>query len=155
MYVGKVRLRNIRGFEELDFDLERPGGGYAGWTVFTGDNGSGKSALLKAIAIGLTGRDTARSLQPSFHRWIREGAAAQVASIELEIVLCAEDDALVESGRSPESAFPAKLVLKNGGKDATLEPVIPAEETFPYTLRVVSGALSSNGSTSMGSVVSK
>jgi polyribonucleotide nucleotidyltransferase len=33
-----------------------------------------------------------------------------------------------------------------------LEPVIPAEETFPYTIRVVSEALSSNGSTSMGSV---
>jgi polyribonucleotide nucleotidyltransferase len=33
-----------------------------------------------------------------------------------------------------------------------LEPVIPAEESFPYTIRVVSEALSSNGSTSMGSV---
>jgi polyribonucleotide nucleotidyltransferase len=30
--------------------------------------------------------------------------------------------------------------------------VIPAEESFPYTIRVVSEALSSNGSTSMGSV---
>ncbi len=36
--------------------------------------------------------------------------------------------------------------------ERALEPVIPAEETFPYTLRVVSEALSSNGSTSMGSV---
>jgi len=36
--------------------------------------------------------------------------------------------------------------------ERALEPVIPAEETFPYTLRVVSEVLSSNGSTSMGSV---
>jgi polyribonucleotide nucleotidyltransferase len=36
--------------------------------------------------------------------------------------------------------------------ERALEPVIPAEETFPYTIRVVSEALSSNGSTSMGSV---
>ena len=36
--------------------------------------------------------------------------------------------------------------------ERALEPVIPAEESFPYTLRVVSEALSSNGSTSMGSV---
>ncbi|HET9588631.1 MAG TPA: polyribonucleotide nucleotidyltransferase, partial [Anaerolineales bacterium] len=36
--------------------------------------------------------------------------------------------------------------------ERALEPVIPAEESFPYSLRVVSEALSSNGSTSMGSV---
>ena len=36
--------------------------------------------------------------------------------------------------------------------ERALEPVLPAEESFPYTLRVVSEALSSNGSTSMGSV---
>ncbi len=33
-----------------------------------------------------------------------------------------------------------------------LLPMIPSEEEFPYTIRVVSEVLSSNGSTSMGSV---
>ncbi len=33
-----------------------------------------------------------------------------------------------------------------------LEPVIPAEESFPYTIRVVSEVLSSNGSTSQASI---
>ncbi len=36
--------------------------------------------------------------------------------------------------------------------ERALEPVIPTEESFPYAIRVVSEALSSNGSTSMGSV---
>ena len=36
--------------------------------------------------------------------------------------------------------------------ERALVPVIPSEEDFPYTLRLVSEALSSNGSTSMGSV---
>ncbi len=36
--------------------------------------------------------------------------------------------------------------------EAALRPMIPAEDTFPYTLRLVSEALSSNGSTSMASV---
>lgn len=36
--------------------------------------------------------------------------------------------------------------------ERALEPVIPASESFPYAIRVVSEALSSNGSTSMGSV---
>ncbi len=36
--------------------------------------------------------------------------------------------------------------------ERALEPVLPAEESFPYAIRVVSEALSSNGSTSMGAV---
>jgi polyribonucleotide nucleotidyltransferase len=36
--------------------------------------------------------------------------------------------------------------------ERAIEPIIPAEESFPYTIRIVSEALSSNGSTSMGSV---
>lgn len=36
--------------------------------------------------------------------------------------------------------------------ERAVEPVIPNEETFPYTIRIVSEALASNGSTSMGSV---
>ncbi|MBR6756202.1 MAG: polyribonucleotide nucleotidyltransferase, partial [Peptococcaceae bacterium] len=36
--------------------------------------------------------------------------------------------------------------------ERALLPVIPSEEEFPYTIRVVSEALESNGSTSMGSV---
>jgi polyribonucleotide nucleotidyltransferase len=36
--------------------------------------------------------------------------------------------------------------------ERALEPMIPAQETFPYTLRLVSEALESNGSTSMASV---
>jgi len=36
--------------------------------------------------------------------------------------------------------------------ERALEPMIPSEEEFPYTIRLVSEALESNGSTSMGSV---
>ncbi len=36
--------------------------------------------------------------------------------------------------------------------ERALEPVIPSEETFPYTLRLVSEVMSSNGSSSMASV---
>jgi energy-coupling factor transporter ATP-binding protein EcfA2 len=124
MYIHAVSLRNIRGFETLDFKLARPDGKYAGWTVFTGDNGSGKSTLLKAIAVCLTGKDTARALQPSFHRWIRQGALGGESSIQLEIVRSEEDE---RAGQSPPPVkpFPAKLLLQNGGKETTLSAPIP------------------------------
>ena len=126
MYIKQIILKNIRGFSEVNFDLSRRDGRYAGWTVFTGDNGSGKSTLLKGIAVGLVGKDASRALQPSFNRWIRDGVGSDESFIQLEIVRCKDDDALVETGRAPSAEFPAKIVLKNGGKEIILQAATPA-----------------------------
>ena len=58
MYIDTIRLENIRGFRELKFSFDRGQGQYAGWTVLTGDNGSGKSTVLKAMALLLVGAST-------------------------------------------------------------------------------------------------
>ena len=58
MYIDTIRLENIRGFRELEFSFDRGQGQYAGWTVLTGDNGSGKSTVLKAMALLLVGAST-------------------------------------------------------------------------------------------------
>jgi predicted ATPase len=121
MYINKITLKNIRGFENLEFDLARGAGKYAGWTVFTGDNGSGKSTLLKAIAVALTGKDTARSLQPSFHRWIREDAEPQEAAIELMVVPEKGIDDFSEKGQTAYKPFSAKIVLKSIGKETGID----------------------------------
>lgn len=125
MFVRNVSLRNIRGFEALEFNLERPEGGGAGWTVITGDNGSGKSTLLKAIALCLTGKDTARALQPDLHGWIRHGADPKEAHVELEIDQDESDDELSGTGRTPKGGFPAKIVLNNGGRETSITSATP------------------------------
>ncbi|AGX87363.1 AAA family ATPase [Candidatus Symbiobacter mobilis] len=121
MYIDKITLKNIRGFEHLEFDLCRGDSQYAGWTVFTGDNGAGKSTLLKAIAVALTGRDVARSLQPSFHRWIREGAENQESKIELMILPEIKADEFSEKRKTAYKKFPATVVLQSTGKDTSIE----------------------------------
>lgn len=121
MYIDRITLKNIRGFENLEFDLCRGDAKYAGWTVFTGDNGAGKSSLLKAIAVALTGRDVARSLQPSFHRWIREGAENQESKIELMIVPEKGTDEFSEKGQTAYKKFPATVILKFNEKDTSIE----------------------------------
>jgi predicted ATPase len=132
MYIDKISLQNVRGFDSLNFNLARPDGTHAGWTVFTGDNGSGKSTLLKAIALCLTGKDTARALQPSFHRWIRDGSTSE-SSIQLELFQCADDDFMAEKGRTPgTSTFPAKVTLKNGGKETNIDVAIPTDKPKNY-----------------------
>lgn len=49
--------------------------------------------------------------------------------------------------------WPSRREVGHGAlAERALEPVIPPEEKFPYTIRVVSEIMSSNGSTSMASV---
>jgi polyribonucleotide nucleotidyltransferase len=57
------------------------------------------------------------------------------------------------TGEVSPSRGPKRREIGHGAlAERALEPMIPAQETFPYTLRLVSEALSSNGSTSMASV---
>lgn len=82
MYVKKIHLENLRGFPTLDFDFERPGEKYGGWTVILGGNASGKSTLLKAIALCLMGPDDGRQLiVPA--GWVGSGGPKAEAKVEL------------------------------------------------------------------------
>ncbi len=56
-------------------------------------------------------------------------------------------------GEARSSRGPGRREIGHGAlAERALEPVIPSKEEFPYTIRVVSEVLSSNGSTSQGSV---
>jgi len=53
--IEKVRIRGYRGFQDVTVDLRH------GLNIFVGDNESGKSTLLEAIALALTGYVNSRS----------------------------------------------------------------------------------------------
>ena len=57
------------------------------------------------------------------------------------------------TGETKPMRSPGRREIGHGAlAERALEPMIPSEEKFPYAIRVVSEALESNGSTSMGSV---
>ena len=55
-----------------------------------------------------------------------------------------------ETGRV--GGFNRRMIGHGALAEKALEPVIPSKENFPYTIRLVSETMSSNGSSSMGSV---
>ena len=92
MYISRVRLKNIRGFSgrrNVDLTLTRPDGSHAGWTVLAGRNGSGKTSLLRAIALTVGGPGVAPGLIPDLRTWMTVGMKA--SSSVLQLVTAPED----------------------------------------------------------------
>ncbi|ARQ70240.1 AAA family ATPase [Streptomyces marincola] len=72
MYLSRLRMSEIRGFHgrrAIDLPFVRPDGTFAGWTVIAGRNGSGKTSLLRAIALTLAGDRVAENLAPDYPNW--------------------------------------------------------------------------------------
>jgi AAA domain, putative AbiEii toxin, Type IV TA system/AAA domain len=118
MYIQRVVLEDLKGFKSLDFSFQRPDGNHAGWTVLTGDNGSGKTAVLKAIALALVGPDVGRALQPSLRGWIREGTEKAEIAVQIKV----DDEDKFTTGRRYLQPFWAELELqKNGGPEVSIK----------------------------------
>ena len=81
MYVQKVSLENIRSIKKLEMEFPNP----AGWHVIIGDNGSGKSTVVKTIAFCIVGPKQVAYLRQSPTNWIN--FQAQSGSIKVEIHL--------------------------------------------------------------------
>lgn len=107
MYLKSITIDNLRGFKELHFDFERPDGCYAGWTVFVGGNASGKSTLLKGIALALMGPDAGRQLMGSTAGWIH--GDERRAETKLDIVWDTTADSFKRGGSLPGRVFEASV----------------------------------------------
>ncbi|TKK83889.1 AAA family ATPase [Herbidospora galbida] len=78
MYVTEIKISDVKGFtgaRDVDLRLTRPDGSHAGWTVLAGRNGSGKTTILRAIALALAGPDVALSLTLDFEGWVTDERA--------------------------------------------------------------------------------
>lgn len=84
MFLHKVSLRHIKCFEEITLSFTPPKGGQGGWYVILGENGTGKSTLLQAIALGLAGRERASTLLPNPSGWVPGDVPWGECRLELE-----------------------------------------------------------------------
>ena len=73
MYIKKIEITNIRNIEKLVWELpDVADEDLAGWHVLIGDNGSGKTTFLRAMALGLIGLKNSFALREDWNSWFRE-----------------------------------------------------------------------------------
>ncbi|HEY3475935.1 MAG TPA: AAA family ATPase, partial [Anaerolineales bacterium] len=101
MFLKRLLLKNIRSIEslELSFDLEP--NKLRQWTAILGENGVGKSTILRAIALALVGGEALQDLLIEPSEWVRKGSnegfikieivGADKNTEEIELTLLSED----------------------------------------------------------------
>lgn len=74
MYLKHLQLRNIRCFADTGVSFDRGHGDNRKWTVLLGENGTGKSTVLRAAAALMAGSDAITELIRDPADWLRHGS---------------------------------------------------------------------------------
>lgn len=119
MYLKKVVLRNVKGLKEADLDF-CPDGNFPGWCVITGDNGAGKTAILKAISLALLGPDQSRGLVPDLRGWITD--EMESGTVSVEVSPHHEFDKTRSGGNPVKNTFWAEIEFARIGPVVEIEP---------------------------------
>lgn len=83
MFLQKLVLENVRSIEQIEIPFTDPAGATRKWTFLLGENGTGKSTVLRALALLLAGTDALPELIENPDSWIRAGKEHCVFRAEL------------------------------------------------------------------------
>ena len=76
MKILKLRLENIKCFKDIEIPFESVDGSARNWSLLVGDNGQGKTTILRSLAMGLCDDDWAAALRSELHgEFLRWGAS--------------------------------------------------------------------------------
>lgn len=99
--ITRVILENIGPFDKLELKLD------AEWNILLGDNGVGKSTILKAIALAICGKDA----QPYAARLIKSGQESGLIVLETD----------------RNTVYETRIFNRNGKGEITSKPARPLE----------------------------
>ena len=113
MHVQRLTIENIRSLQRFDLDLRREEN-LAGWHVLLGDNGAGKSTVVRALALALMGESNAHATRQDWSRWLSAGSTCGRITVELTQH---EQDRWRRRGRVRRGPLTAEVSIKaeNGG----------------------------------------
>lgn len=80
MYIKEVKIENIRSVGKFEMKFDQP----AGWHVLIGDNGAGKSTIVRSIALALLNQDDIQATREDWEHWLNRDK--QEGFIQLTIV---------------------------------------------------------------------
>ena len=126
MYIRKVEINNIRSIG--DFSMEFPEGKESGWHVLIGDNGAGKSSIVRSISAALIGPEEIGSVRLYWEEWLSQRTAS--GSIKLELMYDSKFDKTGQARPLKHQAVSNEIMLKRNGR-VVMESNINAKSLNP------------------------
>jgi len=80
MYIKQLQIKNIRAIKSFSMQFENP----AGWHVLIGDNGAGKSSIIRSLALMLIGPEEIAGIKPNWNNWLQWKAKEGSVQVEIE-----------------------------------------------------------------------
>lgn len=74
MFLSRIVLSNVRSIESMTLDFSSGSPTNRRWTLLLGENGCGKSSVLRAVALLLAGTEALPELLGEPDTWVRNGA---------------------------------------------------------------------------------
>ena len=135
MHIRDIQIRNVRSLRSHRWSFARTK--CAGWHVVLGDNGSGKSSLLRAIALALVGAGRAEGLRQTWNDWLTHGQQEG----EIRLMLWSATPDVVHSANLPADNLYSpgvKLSRKSGDETelADLPPTDQSRQSLAQTLNL-------------------
>ena len=124
MYITKMVLDNVRCFDHIEIDLQS-NQELLNWTLLLGDNGVGKTTIIRSLAIGLVDSASASALLKELYGdWVRRQAGKQAKAI-----------IRIEFNKKCENGQPWHIqttIEGTGGDDIKVTQATYPEENFPW-----------------------
>jgi predicted ATPase len=127
MYIKKVKIKKVRSIDKFEMSFPKPNG----WHVLIGDNGAGKSTIIRSVALALIGCDEITAIKPNWNNWLQW--KANQGDIELVLEKNIEFD-LLNSPNNPSvsNEINCSIILnRQEGNYVTLDLPTDSEKSIP------------------------
>ena len=125
MHIRRLTIKNVRAISEFDLTLQN--NECAGWHVLLGENGSGKSTAVRALATVLMGEVNAHASRQDWSSWLRDGEQASSVEVRIKHHL---GDRWVGRGTTAKAPFSARVEISKNGDLAEPNGASPATIKF-------------------------
>jgi predicted ATP-binding protein involved in virulence len=134
VYLSKIRLQDVKCFRDVTLEFPHRDGNFSGWNVILGENGRGKSTILRSIALGVLNPFVAYfALEQHEGPFVRQGSVGR-ATVTADLLF--HPDELQQSRGTASSYWRSLSFAPQGSPEISLSSSKghAGEETISHVL---------------------